>query len=491
MAVSILSGVLSRRALLRKVGTSALIGSAALATACSSSQSPQSSTAVPTGAPKGTAGTKVATTSLAPTVTASAASVASSATPSSKAKLQFFGSEARLAQQAIQGQLNVFTKQSGIPVEYTVASGGQFITKLQTMMAGGAPPDMSYMDFRNFARFVFDGQLLQLDALVSRDNYDVSDFHPKYFAQCHWQGKLFANGRDFGWRQVFYNIDLFQKAGVPLPPGTWDAPGWKFADFLSTAEKLTQRDSGGRTTTWGFTNATDYFGWVYSNGGRFIDVTNTKAMVAKPSAINAFEFIHDMINKSKVAESPASTQEMDASTAFLTGRAAMIVSPTATGVITYRSIKNFKWDTAPLPMGPDNVGPRHNMGGGSCWALAAHGKHLDEAWELSKFVSGKATQTALAKADYAPSRVSVMESPAWLDPSQPPKSQEVMSKGGDYIIGNPQVLVWGQFQTALDKLLDDVWLGKQTAQEIAPQLKKTADDLMAKNQQLLDGKKSS
>jgi multiple sugar transport system substrate-binding protein len=475
----------SRRSFLGgSVIAAALIASTALA-ACSTGQAPMAPT---------TASTSASTPEATPTMAgAPAQPAASPAAPSTgnKPQIRFFGSETQAAMKAITVQVQKFSAQTGIPVEYSIATGNEFNAKLQTMMAGGTPPDLHYMDFRNFARFAFDGQLLDLLPLANRDKYDLTDFHPNYLVQCYWEKKLYANGRDFGWRQIFYNVDLFKKSGVPLPPDNWDAPGWTFDDFRAAAEKLTQRDTSGRTTVWGFANSTDYFGWVYSNGGRFIDANNEHEMVTQPPAINALEFLHDLLNKWKVAQTPAASQEIDSTSAFMTGRAAMIVNPTATGVITYRAIKQFSWDTAPLPKGPDLSGPRRDHGGGSGWSLAARGPHHDEAWELSKFISGKETQTELAKAGFAPSRISVMESEAWIDPSQPPKSKQVMTKGGDHVVQNPQILVWGEFQNTLDKLLDDVWLGKHTAQEIAPQLKSSMDALMAKNAQLLSGKKGN
>ncbi|MBL7660907.1 extracellular solute-binding protein, partial [Escherichia coli] len=53
---------------------------------------------------------------------------------------------------------------------------------------------------------------------------------------------------------LFYNKQLFDDAGVPPPPGSWERP-WSFAEFLDTAQALTKQGRSGRDRQWGFVNA--------------------------------------------------------------------------------------------------------------------------------------------------------------------------------------------------------------------------------------------
>lgn len=83
--------------------------------------------------------------------------------------------------------------------------------------------------------FVLDGLLLNIQEYVDRDimpqaeNYFVSAFEAGRV-----NGDLYAFPNHFVHTVMFYNIDAFEEAGVPLP--TTD---WTWEDFRSAAEALT------------------------------------------------------------------------------------------------------------------------------------------------------------------------------------------------------------------------------------------------------------
>lgn len=401
--------------------------------------------------------------------------------PAAGGKIQFFSVESVPEQNVLKPQLEIFEKNTGLQVEFAIVTGNvAFNQKLQTMVAGGVPPDVHYVDFRNFARWAFEGQLLHLDPLIKRDKYDVEDFHPKFLEQCIWDGKIFSFGRAFGWRQLFYNVDMFEEAKVPLPTDDWLAPNWTFDEFADATEKLTKRDNSGRVQVWGFAGNTAYSPWLYSNGGRMIDEKNERAMIYEPPATRAIEFLADLIHKRKSAQTLEASKELGAVQTFMAGRAAIIHGATIT-TNQLRQIKDFNWNTTVMPRGWDLQGERRNHGGGGGWAASSGAKDTDRAWELLAFLCGKETQTVLARAGTPPYRRSILYSNDWLDPSKPPKAKKVMSDGANHIVANPQLLTWNEFEPAMGRILENVWLGKQTVQEVLPTMKEKADDLVAKH----------
>src|SRR4029079_10084876 len=69
-------------------------------------------------------------------------------------------------------------------------------------------------------------------------------------------GKQYGIPFDLGMVGIWYNKDLFSKAGTPAPPTTWD-------EFLSDVDKLkaakiTPISVGGSPATW-----TEMFWWAY------------------------------------------------------------------------------------------------------------------------------------------------------------------------------------------------------------------------------------
>ncbi|HLH73029.1 MAG TPA: extracellular solute-binding protein, partial [Chloroflexota bacterium] len=100
-----------------------------------------------------------------------------------------------------------------------IADGGQMNNQLLVQTAGGTPPDVFTFFQENIPidAAVDKNLLLQIDDLIKRDSYDLSDFLPQAVELNRWEGKLYALPRDYGNQQVYYNVDMFKKKGVPLP----------------------------------------------------------------------------------------------------------------------------------------------------------------------------------------------------------------------------------------------------------------------------------
>jgi multiple sugar transport system substrate-binding protein len=171
-----------------------------------------------------------------------------------KGTLDFMTNQAAAPFAAVEAAVATFKQQHPqIDVRVTnVATGSD--DKLRTLIAAGTPPDMYRVGGDQFASFYVLKAMLQLDALFKRDKYDLSDFYAPSLEQYKWSGKQFGMPSDYGYRQIYYNADLFQKAGLPLPPGEWNAPGWTFDDFNRAARALTLRDPGNSNPQWGFLN---------------------------------------------------------------------------------------------------------------------------------------------------------------------------------------------------------------------------------------------
>jgi multiple sugar transport system substrate-binding protein len=378
-------------------------------------------------------------------------------------KLLLLGNQAPVPAQAVAEIVAEFGQRyPGLSAEYSNQPEGYY-DKLQALLAAETAPDMCWIDVRQFPRYAAGRLLRLLDPWIRRDRYDIDDFHEKGIAQYRWDGGLYGVSWDFGFRQIFYNVNLFQEAGVPLPPNSWKAPGWSFSDFLETARRLTKAAGPGQITQFGFANTTDWMPWVYANGGRITNEENTESWLDRAEAIEAFGFLADLMHTYQVAQTPAQMRQQSPIAAFMQGQAAMSVHPTATGTAQFRTITDFVWDVTPMPRGPRLSGDRRTHGGGSGWTMPAPGKNPEEAWALFTHVTSRASGEKLARAGVAPARKSVARSAAWLDPALPPRSKQVFVEGGDYIMPNPKLLTWDEFLTAVNRELSRLWEGQTSA----------------------------
>lgn len=99
---------------------------------------------------------------------------------------------------------------------------------------------------------------------------------------------------------VFYNKELFDKAGIAYPKGQWT-----IEQFIETAKKLTVRDSRGRAQQYGlmFDNSIWWqLAWQY--GGRMYSPDGTRCVVDSPEAVKGVRLLHDLVYKYRVSPSP-------------------------------------------------------------------------------------------------------------------------------------------------------------------------------------------
>lgn len=287
--------------------------------------------------------------------------------------------------------------------------------KLKTLFAAKTPPDVMYMGLERFPSFVSRGVFLNLQPYADRDNKEFrkEDFYPSLMELFKYKGNLFGIPKDFTPLALYYNKDLFDKAGVKYPTESWT---WK--DFLDAARKLTQDFDKDGKTEYGFILETwfgQWFPWVWQNGGEIMDKTNTKWLLADPAYIDknaeAIQFFSDLIWKEKVAPTPAASGDFGSKDMFMTGKVAMCTFGRWM-CMDFKDIKDFRWDVQILPMKSKRASTLFTV----CYSIAAQTKHPEESWQLVKFLTGTEGQIAVAESGLAiPARKSIATTKHFLE----------------------------------------------------------------------------
>jgi len=449
-------------------------GSGAPAAPSAASSTPSQPTTAPASASAAPA--KPTSASAQPT-TAPTAQPAASAQP---VTITFMGNHDLAPAKAVEKAVQAFQQANpNIHVNWSNVTQS-YNPKLETMAAGGDPPDMYRLAGTDFAQYAYRGFMLPIDDYMSRDKFDKTDFYPVAFSQYQWNGKQLGLSSDVGNRMVFYNEDLWKKANLAAPNADWSPKGWTFDDFRKAATSLTQKQNG-KISQFGFVNVLDWMTWPLANGGWLWNADTTDSMVDKPEAIEAFQFLQDLMFKDQVAETKDQQTELNPAQAFLTGKSGMTVSSTATGTTTYRQIKAFGWNVIATPNGPSNKGDRRVFGGGSGWFIYRTTKYPDQTWKLFSAMESKESSLLLAAQGFAPARLSTAQSDVWLDPKLPPASKKVVTDGPKYIIPFPKATTWNEWVNAVNKELDLLWLNKISAKDMAPKLKAATDPIVKKH----------
>src|SRR5687768_6365669 len=123
--------------------------------------------------------------------------------------------------------------------------------KLDSLLSAGTPPDIFYIaNGADVTTRAARGSLQQLGPLARRDKFDTADMFESAMALYAFCGKQYAYPLDFPNQQIYYNVELFEQAGIKAPPGGWTDATWNYERFLDAARRLTKETPAG--TQWGY-----------------------------------------------------------------------------------------------------------------------------------------------------------------------------------------------------------------------------------------------
>jgi multiple sugar transport system substrate-binding protein len=287
-------------------------------------------------------------------------------------------------EQAIQS----YEKSSGTSVTVQPAVTQEYDTKMRTLLAGGAPPDVMRINDDFVRGFSEQGALLDLRPYIEKDGLDTSGF-----AKEAYEFPKQPDGSHTAWvlgyepRLVFYNVDLFKQAGVPLPPTTWSPDGWSWSDFADRAKKLTDPakkqygalvylDTGYEQT---FTVNHGSQTGIYSTDGTQFTLPGAKE-------VEALQWATDLTCKDKV-QPPWSALQQDnvQNQLFAQGKIAMMFATFGTVPYMRTTVKDFTWDVAPPPADVAQKTEASVI----VFCIPKAAKNPDQAWELLKFLAGE------------------------------------------------------------------------------------------------------
>ncbi|HWQ15048.1 MAG TPA: extracellular solute-binding protein, partial [Roseiflexaceae bacterium] len=266
-----------------------------------------------------------------------------------------------------------------------------------------------------FASDRFRGLLTDMTPLIERDNWDTSDFIPSVFKIYNIEGKQYGIPFLTTGSYVYYNMKLFDEAGVPYPPSDWNDKSWTWDKFLETAKKLTKNYDDVNTAVYGGVNGLwPPFDSIPMMWGK--DPFTPEALqkgfsdpvkITDETTVQAFQNIHDLVYVHKVAPDQAASQALDQlGGAFLSGRVAMFMTG-GWGHWNYKDAiddpNGFCWGAAPLPWGTPDANVRATIFTDP-WAITAgmDQENTDLAWNFVKFLASAEQQKAYTEATGTP-----------------------------------------------------------------------------------------
>lgn len=398
-----------------------------------------------------------------------------------------FGDPEELA--AYRALIEDFESGSDVEVDLVEASDrDDLIARLATSIAGGSPPDVFLLNYRYYGQFAASDSIAPLDErIAASDRLSAEEFYPVALEAFSWQGRQLCLPQNVSSLAVYYNRDLFERYGVPEPPDDWT---WN--DLLRSAVELT-RDADGRRVVGTENEAgagVDVYGlgvepslirvapFVWSQGGEVTDDPDrpTRFTLGTPEAQEALRDFFALRTAYGVVPTDAEVEALDDESRFAAGKLAMLLS-SRRATTTFRSIEDFTWDVAPLPVRDEQVGILHS----DAFCLTAASERQDDAWRFVEHALSAEGQRALVGTGRTvPSNIEVSRSEAFLGQDLPPSRSEVFLDAVERLRATPVVSTWPEIEDVAEPILEDGLYRGRSPEEVARRIDEATRALFAR-----------
>lgn len=283
---------------------------------------------------------------------------------------------------AINAHIAEFNKEyPNIKIETTITPFTQYWTKLRTQAEGNNLPDLFWMNGPNIELYASNDQLEPLDDIIEAGDVDLNNYPQALVDLYTVNDKHYGIPKDYDTIAIFYNKDLFDKAGVEYPTDdwTWDEFHEK---ALAISEALKDEGIYGAAAAFGNGHGS-WYNTVLQAGGFIIE--DGKTGYDSPEAVEGIQFWADLI-----ADGSSPSLEQIADTApnvmFENGKVAMtwqgtwIVTEFAEKIPDLESV-----DIAPLPVNKRPASVIHGL----ATVVSANSPNKEAAKAFIKYLSSK------------------------------------------------------------------------------------------------------
>ncbi|WP_411282600.1 extracellular solute-binding protein [Lapillicoccus sp.] len=232
-----------------------------------------------------------------------------------------------------------YKAKTGIALDVQVVSWDSIDQQSSTMIQNNNAPDL--LNLNVYASYAKDNLLYSADEVLSAEV--KSDVLDAFVKSGTYKGKMYGMPDLSSARALFYNKDLFTKAGIAGPPKTW-------AEFEDAAKKVQALGDGniGYAMPLGPEESQGEFSiWTFNNGGDW--KADGKWAINSAKNVETLTFLKKLAVTDKVTQNnPGKTNRAQAFDLFKSGKAGMVVgfSPLA-GALD--EDKKVNYAVAPMP----------------------------------------------------------------------------------------------------------------------------------------------
>ncbi len=347
------------------------------------------------------------------------------------------GEEGQLLAAQLEG---LTTVESGTPISVTLVAtdtGG-----LDRVLRSEPSLDLFEVDLFRLPDLVEDGRLAPLSS-------SIAEMHPSLIDAATIDGEFYCLPKDVSVLGLFYNMDLFDEAGISYP-----SDNWTWTDLGSAAEAVSGLPTV-RFTPFGLVLDDDVSRWLpfFIQAGGLLDSPVHDRTRTNGAAGEALAF-YDGLLTDAFAIQPEYFRSNWGGPVFGNGRVGMAIEGNWLAPFLDAEFPNTRYGVAPLPSGPAGSG---TVAFGSCYAVSADSENQAAALAvIESLVSEAAMRERLSISPAIPARTSV---------------------AADWEAQYPQL---GALRAQLDGA--SVWQARGAAGQLLPELRRLLQDVVAGDQ---------
>jgi multiple sugar transport system substrate-binding protein len=354
------------------------------------------------------------------------------------------------------------SSQDKYKVNFVIQPNGEYYKQLDVALSTGKDrPDLMIMHVDQVPTYQSKDQLQPVDEIGATAGINPTEYAEAPVKYATIDSKLYTLPLDIHPLVMYYNKDLFEKAGISAPPTNR-------AEFDAAVEKLTDKSKG----VYGYVVPTlwpqqfIFPTLVWQNGGELWN--GTDVAYNSPEAVEMVQWLRDMVDK---GISPANVQQDGENTLFLQGKNAIQFNG---------PWMKSQFDEAGLNYGVAVV-PQLGKAKQAIYA-GSHGFVVPKAvtdsntmagiGDFLKYVAGNSLDWAESGQAVASNKV--LESPEF----KAMEFQNTVSQSFSSVQFAPNVLNWGTIVEPVWSELSNALLGKKSPQQ-------AMDDAVAKSRQAM------
>jgi multiple sugar transport system substrate-binding protein len=231
------------------------------------------------------------------------------------------------------------SKYPNINVELQVVNWDILDGVYTTMISRNQPPDLLYTNI--YAHFAKDGLLNDMEDILSPEL--KAKFYPSFMEMDRWNGVQYAVPFVASIRELYYNKDVFEAAGLSELPSTW-------SELTLAAQKIVNT---GKAEGFGV-DLTDNESYAYLSyfffGGGGGWLKNGEWAINSPENVEGLTFLKQLYDKGLTDSEPTITTRDEKHRILGNDKLGMMISGNYFPSVVPKEFPGLKWGVGPIPV---------------------------------------------------------------------------------------------------------------------------------------------